>query len=84
MVERSTIVFLNDDYTEMEFVVGVLKDLFGMSEDDAVRAMLKTHREGTCAVATMDRAKAEKIVGIIHERAREAEHPFRCLVQPEA
>jgi ATP-dependent Clp protease adapter protein ClpS len=37
---------LNDDYTPMEFVVGVLQKFFGMTREKATQVMLKVHREG--------------------------------------
>lgn len=43
---RYQIVFLNDDFTPMEFVVHVLEDIFKMSREEATRAMLHTHTGG--------------------------------------
>jgi ATP-dependent Clp protease adaptor protein ClpS len=78
---RYQIVFLNDDFTAMEFVVHVLEDIFKMSREEATRAMLHTHRRGTLPIATMEKAEAEATVKTIHERARAAGHPFQCIVQ---
>ena len=78
---RCKIVFLNDDFTPMEFVIETLQDVFSMSKEQATEAMLSTHRRGTFPVAEMDRAEAEATVNTIHERARAAGHPFKCVLQ---
>ncbi|MCQ4051631.1 ATP-dependent Clp protease adaptor ClpS, partial [Klebsiella pneumoniae] len=35
------VMVLNDDYTPMDFVVGVLQKFFGMNREQATRVMLK-------------------------------------------
>lgn len=37
------VVLNNDDYTSMEFVVGVLQKFFGMDLDKAIQVMLSVH-----------------------------------------
>ena len=80
---RCKIVFLNDDFTPMEFVIQILEDIFQMSREQATTAMVNTHRQGTFAVAVMDRAEAEATARTILERARAAGHPFQCVLQAE-
>jgi ATP-dependent Clp protease adaptor protein ClpS len=81
---RCKILLLNDDYTPMEFVVGILQDVFGLTPEQAVSAMLSTHRQGRFAVATMEKSVAEETVRSIHDRARQAGHPFQCVLEAEA
>jgi ATP-dependent Clp protease adaptor protein ClpS len=73
----------NDDFTTMEFVVFVLRQVFLRNEDEAYAIMWKVHEEGvgtagiyTFEIATM---KAEKAVNI----ARSREFPFLCTVEEE-
>lgn len=80
---RREIVFLNDDYTPMEFVIHILEDIFKMDRDQATQAMLTTHRRGTFPVAVMAKLEAEATVNTIHERARAAGHPFKCVLREE-
>jgi ATP-dependent Clp protease adaptor protein ClpS len=80
---RYQIRFLNDDLTPMEFVFGVLEDVFKMTREQATEAMLATHRRGTYVVATMDKAEAEEAARLIRERATQLGHPFRCVVEAE-
>jgi ATP-dependent Clp protease adaptor protein ClpS len=73
----------NDDFTTMEFVVFVLRDVFNRSEGDAFTIMLKVHTEGvgiagvyTYEVAQM---KAEKATSL----ARANEFPLLFTVEEE-
>ena len=80
---RYQIVFLNDDFTPMEFVIEILQDVFKMSKEQAAEAMLATYRQGTLAVAVMDETEAEATVNAIQERAKAAKHPFKCVLREE-
>lgn len=81
---RYQIIFLNDDFTPMEFVVHILETIFKMDREEAAQAMLNTHRRGTYPVAVLEKTTAEATVNIIHEQARAAGHPFKCVLQEEA
>jgi ATP-dependent Clp protease adaptor protein ClpS len=50
------VILVNDDYTPREFVVTVLKAVFRMNEDQALRVMITAHRRGTCVVAVYTKA----------------------------
>lgn len=73
----------NDDYTTMEFVIYILQNLFGKSEDQATAIMLKVHEEGhgVCGIYTYEIAetKAQKVA----ELAKEEGHPLMCTVEKE-
>lgn len=75
------VVLLNDDYTPMDFVVLILKDIFRKSHEEAVSIMLEIHQrgEGICGVYTRDVAetKAEEVIIV----ARRNEHPLQCRVE---
>lgn len=75
------VVLLNDDYTPMEFVVQVLKEVFHKMHEEAVGIMLEVHHRGagTCGVFTRDVAetKAETVVTV----ARRHEYPLQCVVE---
>lgn len=75
------VVMLNDDYTPMDFVVQVLKEVFRKAHEEAIAIMLDVHRKGsgTCGVYTRDVAetKAELVVAV----ARRHEYPLQCRVE---
>ncbi len=75
------VVLLNDDYTPMDFVVLILKDIFRKSHEEAISIMLEIHQkgEGICGIYTRDVAetKAEEVIMI----SRRNEHPLQCRVE---
>ena len=77
------VVLLNDDFTPMDFVVFVLKDIFRKTHEEAVNTMLDIHHkgEGLCGVYTRDVAetKAELVITL----ARRSEYPLQCRVEKE-
>ena len=44
------VIFWNDDFTTMEFVVKVLTEVFLKTSEEAERLMLKVHEEGQAVV----------------------------------
>ena len=44
--ERYKVIFVNDDFTPMEFVMQLLSDIFHHPEEAAKEIMLKVHTEG--------------------------------------
>jgi ATP-dependent Clp protease adaptor protein ClpS len=75
------VVMLNDDYTPMDFVVFLLKDVFRKIHEEAVGIMLEIHHKGAgnCGVFTRDIAetKAELVITL----ARRNEYPLQCRVE---
>ncbi len=77
------VVLLIDDFTPMDFVVLILRSVFHLDQELAVRVMLDVHTKGAgiCGRYTRDVAetKAEQVITI----ARKHEHPLQCLVEKE-
>ena len=75
------VVLLNDDYTPMDFVVFLIKDIFHRNHEDAVGIMLEIHQRGAgvCGVFTRDIAetKAELVITL----SRRNEYPLQCRVE---
>jgi ATP-dependent Clp protease adaptor protein ClpS len=76
------VIIFNDDYTPMEFVVILLKQVFSMNYEAATRVMLKVHTEGKAVCAVYVRDIAETKAQQVRELARENEHPLRCEIEP--
>ncbi len=78
---EAAVIFENDDFTPMEFVVGLLQDHFDLSLASATQVMLDIHNDGraVCGRFPFDVAaeKAERV----RAAAIEAGHPLRCLVE---
>lgn len=75
------VVLLNDDYTPMEFVVGVLQRFFGKGREQATQIMLKVHREGkgVCGIYPHDIAASK--VDQVTEYAKQHQHPLQCIME---
>jgi len=77
------VVLLNDDYTPMDFVVFILKDIFHKNHEEAISIMLDIHNRGAglCGVYTRDVAetKAELVITL----SRRNEYPLQCRVEKE-
>lgn len=75
------VILLNDSYTPMDFVILVLKKLFGKNDDEAVNIMMQTHTEGqgNCGIFTRDVAET-KMIQVI-EFARTNNYPLKCIIR---
>lgn len=81
--KRYKVLLHNDDYTTMEFVVLVLKEIFLKTDMEAVRIMMAVHQQGigVAGVYTFEiaEAKANKVI----EQARANNFPLLCTVEEE-
>jgi ATP-dependent Clp protease adaptor protein ClpS len=77
------VILLNDDFTPREFVVAVLRAVFGMSEEQAHRVMFAAHSRGACVVAVYTRDVAESKAKEGTEAGRSAGHPLMFTTEPE-
>ena len=75
------VLMLNDDYTTMEFVVGVLERIFRKSPVEANAIMLQIHHQGQGLCGVYPLEIAETKVCRVHEQAREAGFPLRCSLE---
>ena len=51
----------NDDFTTMEFVVDILRNVFHKSESDAVHIMLAVHEQGVGVAGVYTRNARERV-----------------------
>lgn len=75
------VVLLNDDYTTMEFVVGVLEGVFQKGPAEAFRLMMQVHTEGraTCGAYTYE--VAETKVQTVRELAQREGFPLQASIE---
>ncbi len=76
------VLLLNDDYTPMDFVVGVLQQVFLLTREQATQVMLQVHRTGvgTCGVFTKEVADTKVLQ--VQELAEAHQHPLQCTMEP--
>lgn len=75
------VIFFNDHFTTMEFVVIVLKDIFQKTRQEAVQIMLDVHRDGQSIVGIFSYDIAKTKVDLVRRRAREEEFPLKCTCE---
>jgi len=71
----------NDDYTTMEFVIEVLRDIFRKPDAEAEKIMLTIHFQGVGHCGTFPYAVAETKIDQVRLRARKAGFPLRCSLE---
>lgn len=80
---RYKVIIHNDDFTTMDFVVKVLRDIFFMNEQDAETLMMQVHNKGQAVVGIYSydiaQTKSQKAI----KMARENGFPLRLSVKPE-
>jgi ATP-dependent Clp protease adaptor protein ClpS len=78
------VLLLNDDYTPMDFVVGILQGYFMLSQEQSVQVMLNVHQRGVGVCGVYPREIAETKVDQVMQAARENQHPLQCVMEPES
>ena len=81
--KRFKVIFHNDDYTTMEYVVSVLRRFFHRTETEALHIMLTVHKKGKAVAGTYPRDIAETKVAEVMRDAREHGHPLLLTAEPE-
>jgi len=73
----------NDDFTPMEFVVLVLRQVFNKSDADAVSIMLHAHTHGMAVAGVYTFEVAETKVQETMALAEKSAFPLLCTLEPE-
>lgn len=75
------VLFLNDDWTAMDFVINLLMEVFDKSSDEATAIMLKIHNDGkgVCGIYTYDIAELKS--HIVSKKAKEHGYPLRVIIE---
>ena len=73
----------NDDFTTMDFVVEVLRGVFGKDEDEAFRVMWAVHTQGVGCAGVYTYEVAEMKVERVAQMARAREFPLLCTLEEE-
>jgi ATP-dependent Clp protease adaptor protein ClpS len=76
-------ILLNDDYTPMEFVVEILKQIFHKPHAEATRIMLHVHQNGMGVAGVYPYEVAETKVRMVEELARESQYPLKCVLEKD-
>ena len=77
------VVFYNDDYTPMEFVVWALMTIYHHNEIDANSIMSEVHTKGRGTAGIYDYQIAEQKIWEVLSSARENEFPLQVTGERE-
>jgi ATP-dependent Clp protease adaptor protein ClpS len=80
---RYRVLFHNDDYTTMEFVVLVLMKFFHKTETEATHIMLSIHHKGMGVAGVYTKDVAETKVAQVGDYAKGHGMPLLVTAEPE-
>ena len=80
---RFKVILHNDDFTTLEFVVMILKQVFLKSEEEAQTLMLQVHHSDKAVVGIYSYDIAVSKMRRATNMAREQGFPLRISVEPE-
>ena len=81
--KRYKVIFHNDDYTTMEYVILVLRQFFHKTDTEAMHIMLSVHKKGSGVAGAYPRDVAETKVEQVTTHAREHGMPLLLTAEPE-
>ena len=79
--KKYNVVFLNDDFTPIEFVVAVLTQLFSFSQEKSSKIANDIHEKGKAVVGTYTKDIAETKVKLVLDIANMSGHPLQANIQ---
>lgn len=77
------VIYLNDDATSMEFVVGSLIEFFDYNIDSAHKITVDIHETGLATVAVLPYEIAEQKGIEVTVSARSQDYPLQIKLEPE-
>lgn len=77
------VIMHNDDFTPMEFVVALLKEVFFKPASEAMSIMLAIHNQGKMVVGVYSYDMAVSMTNKATARAREYGYPLLITYEPE-
>jgi ATP-dependent Clp protease adaptor protein ClpS len=80
--KRFKVIFHNDDYTTMEYVIEVLRRFFHKGETEALHVMLTVHKKGKALAGIYPRDVAETKVAEVIDEARQEGMPLLLTAEP--
>ena len=78
------VIFFNDDFTTMEFVVEILMDVFKKSFEEASAVMLEVHKSGKGIAGIYPYDIAATRTRIAQTRARAAGFPLQIALEEDS
>lgn len=77
------VIFYNDDYTPMDFVMEVLMLFFNKNPQEAEIITIQIHHKGKSIVAVYSKNIAQMKVKQVLEAAKANQFPLKCTMEAE-
>ncbi|ERI90020.1 ATP-dependent Clp protease adaptor protein ClpS [Clostridiales bacterium oral taxon 876 str. F0540] len=77
------VIMHNDDYTTMEFVVEILRDIFNKSVPEATMIMLDVHKKGSGIAGVYPYDIAVTKITQVHNEANQKGFPLKLSLKEE-
>lgn len=74
------VIMHNDNYTTMEFVISVLVSIFKKKTEEAMKLMLKIHKQNKATIGVYAYDVAYTRVHQVHVLAEKFEFPLKCSI----
>ena len=78
------VIYINDNTTTMEFVVGSLVEFFDYTVETATQLTVNIHDHGQAIVAVLPYEIAEQKGTEVTTSAREQEYPLQVKLEPDS
>ncbi|NWF67267.1 MAG: ATP-dependent Clp protease adapter ClpS [Campylobacterales bacterium] len=78
---KYVVILLNDDFTSMDFVIGILMKIFHKSYESAIDIMIKVHKEGRGVCGVYTKEIAETKITQVKKEARAHGFPLRAVME---
>ena len=78
------VIYINDNTTTMEFVVGSLVEFFDYTIETATQLTVNIHEHGQATVAVLPFEIAEQKGTEVTTSAREQEYPLQVKLEPDS
>lgn len=79
---RVNVIFHNDDFTDINFVIEVLVDIFKKDTEAAITITLAIHEKGIAIVGQYAKDIAETRQHLCTKYARQEGFPLRVTIEP--
>ncbi len=81
--KKYKVLLLNDNYSTMEFVIEILKNIFKKSSDESTAIMLNVHKNGkaVCGIYTHEIASTK--IAQVKANSRKAQFPLKAIMEEE-
>lgn len=77
------VIFLNDDFTPMDFVMLTLIHIFNKSQEDSHRLMMEVHEKGSAVIAKYPKDVAKTKQEHTINFARQNQFPLSVVIEQE-